>query len=75
MAVATNWISSFLVTQTFQPLVTTLGGGSIISTNVSDAGYKGEGSAAPIFLFYSLITAIATTFLYRRLPETNKAFA
>uniref|UniRef100_A0A5K3EZD2 MFS domain-containing protein n=1 Tax=Mesocestoides corti TaxID=53468 RepID=A0A5K3EZD2_MESCO len=58
-AVAAVWITSFLVTQTFQPLVNALGG---------------EGCEIYVFLFYSATTALAAYLLHRRLPETNKAF-
>ncbi|KAL5964863.1 Facilitated trehalose transporter Tret1 [Taenia solium] len=69
-AVAVNWITSFVVTQTFQPFVNALGGGTF-----SDAGGNNVGiGEVVIFLFYSTITIFATVWLHRRLPETNKAF-
>ncbi|VDK34263.1 unnamed protein product [Taenia asiatica] len=69
-AVAVNWITSFVVTQTFQPFVNALGGGTF-----SDAGgNKVRIGEVVIFLFYSTITIFATVWLHRRLPETNKAF-
>lgn len=68
-AVAVNWITSFVVTQTFQPLVNALGGSTSNDANVS----AGIGEVI-IFVFYSAITTFATIWLYRRLPETNKVF-
>ncbi|VDM32568.1 unnamed protein product [Hydatigera taeniaeformis] len=69
-AVAINWITSFIVTQTFQPFVNALGGGTFSGTGDNNVG-SGE---VVIFLFYSAITTFATIWLHRRLPETNKAF-
>ncbi|KAM7539867.1 hypothetical protein Aperf_G00000041838 [Anoplocephala perfoliata] len=67
---ATCCIASFLVTQTFQPIVDALGGKAF---GTDDGNNEGSG---PLFVFlaYSVVTAFATIFFYRRLPETNITF-
>lgn len=76
LAVATCWIASFFVTQTFHPVVTALRGntlGADAANNLYDGSNQGSGTLI-VFLAYSALTAFATMFFYRQLPETNIAF-
>lgn len=56
--VAVNWGVTFLVTQTFQPLVNTLG----------------ENGELVVFIGHAALTLFATVYMHRHLPETNPLF-
>uniref|UniRef100_A0A0R3TUJ0 MFS domain-containing protein n=1 Tax=Rodentolepis nana TaxID=102285 RepID=A0A0R3TUJ0_RODNA len=80
-AVATSWIVSFVITQTFQPIVSVINGHSFIpnpsakiNEKVPNGGESGEIGELVVFLIYSILTALASIYFHYRLPETNNAF-